>query len=1094
MFEEFAYKADSGALKSAVNSSNKGSVPRIPQRQIIPDTKSSSKHVVTTTSTITSSTTSKIGLKPPLQKPQSISLSTKRNNTTDDGGWLDARSGGTLTSLDRKKNIFNAQLERKKNSLPASSSSSSANMSSIINRVGFKSDRSSSYNDGLEDTPFKGSKPIKKLSRTILDDDESIDDPTPEKIPSSFNRWNSYDKTKKQSSQLIQEVREMERKESLIIRKDAERKQARKIRLIQRSQLASKTSRSEKEVVVLDDASPPSKRPAPAAPTKVQAEIFGADSEDSDSDSDQENQSDCDELDYDLDDEKRRLAAEKVLEICENLSTNLRDSLQRWEKGDHDSAMDSDVNTTKDCVDLTFIKSSGDSSVLLRNEDVQQLCPGLELKAYQLVGVNWLKLLHQNKVNGVLADDMGLGKTIQTISFLAWLKYDAAIRAPDELRQPHFIVVPASTLANWQNEFAKFCPSFVVVTYHGTQKERAEMRHELRESIEEGEVDVILSTYTIFERESGKSDRAFLVNQQFEYLVLDEAHCIKNSSSSRFSALNAMNSSNRLLLSGTPVQNDLKELLALLRFLMPAVFTQSKCALLISEFGWDSSSSAAPRKKSKQSAPAVLSSPPGSSGLAYEKQFFKLKGMLAPFVLRRLKGDVLDQLSDKVSVVERLEMTPFQRQVYEGILSGYAERKEVRNAKVREQTAIDEIMDCKPKKNRANAKESTAEAKAKPPAKAVGATLELLWKGTPSPKQGTIDLTCSGSDVKPKKPKNEVVDLAHEPEGGGQTNPVEVEAMLKTMNASEVNHLFTALRKAANHPLLLRIRYNDEDVLNKIAMIAYNQGHFGEQCDFKRVREEIDSMSDYDIHLLCLEYPNSIGSLRLDSTALYDSPKMMLLRDFLPKLISQGHRMLIFSQWTRILDLLEVLLEDMELDYLRLDGSTPIRERQEMIDLFSSCNQVSPSSPSDCTSSSSSSSMNRKQDSSAVGRGGNIPIFLLSTKAGGLGINLTAADTVIMHDLDFNPENDRQAEDRCHRIGQNKAVTVYRLVTVDTVDEDIFEIGEQKRKLTQAVLSEDAQGRSRPSGSSTEEGDTISKILQRALLRRRATSREEATS
>ena len=180
---------------------------------------------------------------------------------------------------------------------------------------------------------------------------------------------------------------------------------------------------------------------------------------------------------------------------------------------------------------------------------------------------------------------------------------------------------------------------------------------------------------------------------------------------------------------------------------------------------------------------------------------------------------MLDQLSDKVSVVERLEMTPFQRQVYEGILSGYAERKEVRNAKFQEQTAIDEIIDCKPKKKRANAKENTAKAKEKPPAKAVGATLQLLWKGTPSPKQGTIDLTCSGSDVKPKKAKNEVVDLVHEPEGGGQTNPVEVEAMLKTMNASEVNHLFTALRKAANHPLLLRIRYNDEDVLNKIAMV-----------------------------------------------------------------------------------------------------------------------------------------------------------------------------------------------------------------------------------------------------------------------------------
>lgn len=144
----------------------------------------------------------------------------------------------------------------------------------------------------------------------------------------------------------------------------------------------------------------------------------------------------------------------------------------------------------------------------------------------------------------------------------------------------------------------------------------------------------------------------------------------------------------------------------------------------------------------------------------------------------------------------------------------------MRKAKVREQTALDEIMDCKPKKNKSNAKEDTTKAKAKVIAKTGGATLELLWKGTPSPKPGTIDLTCSGSDIKPpKNPKNEVVDLSREPEVSGQTDPVEVDAMLKAMNASEVNHLFTALRKAANHPLLLRIRYKDEKVLNKIAMV-----------------------------------------------------------------------------------------------------------------------------------------------------------------------------------------------------------------------------------------------------------------------------------
>lgn len=146
---------------------------------------------------------------------------------------------------------------------------------------------------------------------------------------------------------------------------------------------------------------------------------------------------------------------------------------------------------------------------------------------------------------------------MQTIAFLGWLKFDMEKRDSSLQRKPHLIVVPASTLANWQNELERFCPSFEVVTYHGTQKERTDLRYELRQSIREGEVDIILSTYTIFERESGKVDRAFLSAQSFEYLVLDEAHCIKNSSSSRVSSLNALHTEHRLLLSGTPVQNDL---------------------------------------------------------------------------------------------------------------------------------------------------------------------------------------------------------------------------------------------------------------------------------------------------------------------------------------------------------------------------------------------------------------------------------------------------------------------------------------------------------------------------------------------------------
>ena len=115
-----------------------------------------------------------------------------------------------------------------------------------------------------------------------------------------------------------------------------------------------------------------------------------------------------------------------------------------------------------------------------------------------------------------------------------------------------------------------------------------------------------------------------------------------------------------------------------------------------------------------------------------------------------------------------------------------------------------------------------------------------------------------------------------------------------------------------------------------------------------------------------------------------------------------------------MMDILGALLGDLQYKFLRLDGSTPVGERQRLIENFET--------------------------------NVDIPIFILSTRAGGLGINLTAADTVILHDLDFNPENDRQAEDRCHRIGQVKEVSVYKLITEDSVDENIFDMGERKKR------------------------------------------------
>ena len=330
--------------------------------------------------------------------------------------------------------------------------------------------------------------------------------------------------------------------------------------------------------------------------------------------------------------------ARAVLRHCEMIGKTLRENLESWGGGDDIKSSTAASKKSNFCTGLMSIrkgKGGEGSDHILSDEYFKDVCPGLSLKAYQLVGVNWLKLLHENKINGVLADDMGLGKTVQSVAFLGWLKTSRPSSAESTA---HLIVVPASTLSNWENELRRFCPMLSVVSYHGTQNERAELRYDLRRDIRAGRVDVVLSTFTIFERESGKEDRSFLYKQNFEYLIVDEAHCLKVSTSARFTNMNAIRAGHRLLLSGTPVQNDLGELLSLMSFTMPKLFRNIDIEEVLEGFGWD--------KKS-----GVPSS--SSSSVSINQ----LRGMLAPFVLRRIKSDVLDQLVDKVSY--RPSASPF---------------------------------------------------------------------------------------------------------------------------------------------------------------------------------------------------------------------------------------------------------------------------------------------------------------------------------------------------------------------------------------------------------------------------------------------------
>jgi SWI/SNF-related matrix-associated actin-dependent regulator 1 of chromatin subfamily A len=336
---------------------------------------------------------------------------------------------------------------------------------------------------------------------------------------------------------------------------------------------------------------------------------------------------------------------------------------------------------------------------------------------------------------------------------------------------------------------------YKVVTYHGTQDYRAELRYDLKKDLGAGNVDVMLSTFNIFERDSSRDDRNFLYKMKFEYLIIDEAHILKVNTSARFINLNLVCANHRLLLSGTPVQNNLSELLSLMSFLMPRVFAKIDINDLLEGFGWDK----------KGVMPSISSGSISITGL---------RAMLAPFILRRVKSDVLNQLVDKESFVEMIQMTRFQRAVYDNILYSHARKKE---------------------------------------------SVKLYGES--------------------KVVDESILTAKHEHEEQG------IEHTASNLCASEAAHLFTALRKAANHPLLLRVRYHEEEVMTLIAEVALAKGRFGHQCNYQRVRDEIETFSDFSLHQLCLEYPESLGHLQLEANSLYSSQKMQKLKEMLPRLV-----------------------------------------------------------------------------------------------------------------------------------------------------------------------------------------------------------------
>lgn len=595
-------------------------------------------------------------------------------------------------------------------------------------------------------------------------------------------------------------------------------------------------------------------------------------------------------------------AVDSLVQECERLGSEVAKGIKAW-----------GVDTKGANAELE-ITEVGDADSSYFKEKPALLAEDVELKNYQQVGINWLNLLYEKGLSCILADEMGLGKTCQVIAFLAHLK-------ETEARGPHLIVVPSSTLENWLREFRRFCPSLSVECYYGSLEERAEIREQVMRNNGEMSCDVVVTTYNM--ACGAKNDHAFLKNRKFNVCVYDEGHMLKNSLTDRYAKLMKLKADFRLLLTGTPLQNNLTELVSLLSFILPSLFTERRDDLA-GIFKHKVSTSDAAKSDGKRKIP-----------LLSEQRIAKAKTMMTPFVLRRRKDQVLQHLPEKSHVIEYCDMSDSQKAIYTEL-----EDKRAAIARAKLENRKDEEKSAKTKEQE-----------------------------------------------------------------------------------KEMGNILMQLRKAAMHPLLFRRIYDDKKIRKMTKEIMKEECYQEANEDY--IFEDMQYMSDFELNRLCEKFSNTIGHHRLTEDKWMDSGKVKKLAAVLKEMKADGNRVLIFSQFTQMLDILERVLNSIDVSFLRLDGQTPVEVRQDMIDKF-----------------------HEETD---------ITAFLLSTKAGGFGINLACANRVVIFDLSFNPQDDKQAEDRAHRVGQTREVSVMRLITKQTIEESILALANTKLELDKSISEDDAK-------------------------------------
>ncbi|XP_044741510.1 chromatin-remodeling ATPase INO80 [Chrysoperla carnea] len=792
------------------------------------------------------------------------------------------------------------------------------------------------------------------------------------------------------------------------------------------------------------------------------------------------------------------------------------------------------------------------------NSDEEHPQPSLfkgHLKGYQLKGMNWLANLYDQGISGILADEMGLGKTVQSIAFLCHVAEKYSVWGP------FLVISPASTLHNWQQEMARFVPDFRVVPYWGNPNERKILRQFWEQKdlhTKEASFHVVITSYQII-----ITDFKYFNRIKWQYMILDEAQAIKSSSSVRWKMLLGFSCRNRLLLSGTPIQNSMAELWALLHFIMPTLFDSHD------EFNeWFSKD--------------IENHVENKTGID-EKHLSRLHMILKPFMLRRIKKDVENELSDKIEVMVYCPLTRRQKLLYMALkkkiriedllhytvgggdtntidknftsnlmnlvmqfrkVCNHPELFERRDAKsplyiqstnyvipkliyawskdisklrilynqlyLWTSEYIYRVLHNNNNTSTSTSTSSTTSTSTSLPYNCFSFTrfinyspqdmsniftygiLELckqyllsletnlnlyhrsFW--WPSSVTSTSSSTATNFVITPSwKVNYPNIKYSHRFRQFFFTRVFETESRVYTYaSLSNNNKLLDVFGGDDIHEngYLNGLVKKDDDSNDGILQSRTSEDYqdiiemdlprflfcYTPKVEIKsiqlycsciesalynqRVNSQGNLIEDANTHALALYSNNQLSMTSLivkhikmaqplrgwfnivvpdKETLVTDAGKLSVLDPLLKRLKQEGHRVLIYSQMTKMIDLLEEYMWHRKHKYMRLDGSSKISERRDMVADFQARTDIF--------------------------------VFLLSTRAGGLGINLTAADTVIFYDSDWNPTVDQQAMDRAHRLGQTKQVTVYRLICKGTIEERILQRAREKSEIQRMVIS-----------------------------------------